>query len=172
MKIRLPAFPYRPVQDLCHGLRLTVPAQVFAGIAHPLLSQAAHKNRIASKRSQNPFDLQHHVVFLRERHFKAELGINNVPGSTEIHHHWYCAHRQSLKDYTASKLVNRRKDQHIGRTEALYDFTMPQAPTERDKFLDPQGPGKLLKAGLLGAPADDGETGFVRLQERSGRSQS
>ncbi|MFZ1220578.1 MAG: hypothetical protein WAO00_14890 [Chthoniobacterales bacterium] len=84
---------------------------------HPPLSQLLKKIWIIGQLCQNLLDLRHHVVFVSERDFEADLGINNVSGSTKVHDHWYRAHCQRLKDHSASKLVNRRKDQHIDRSE-------------------------------------------------------
>jgi len=52
---------------------------------HPPLSQLLKKIWIIGQLCQNLLDLRHHVVFVSERHFEADLGINNVSGSTEVH---------------------------------------------------------------------------------------
>ena len=127
------------------------------------------KTRITSELRQNFFDLQHHVVFVSQRHFKANFPMNNIPRPAEVRDYRDGTHCQGLEDHAASKVANRWKNQHVSHCQPLYHFTMVYPPAEGNNFLNSQRSSELLKVRPLRTIADDGEVGPARLQKPGGR---
>src|SRR5205085_9821347 len=98
--------------------------------------------------------------------------MNNIPRSTEVHDHRYDPHCQSLENNRASKLMDRRKDQHVGCYQAIHELTMAQHPTERNVFFDSKGSCQLLQARSLRTVADNVQASPAHLQEPSGCTKS
>jgi hypothetical protein len=120
---------------------------------------------------QNPFHLRHNIAFICKLHFVTYVWLYDVSGTAEVCHHWDGTSRESFKDDTATKVPNRWKNHHIGRTQPLQDLVMTDPTAKANILLYFKGSRKLLKAVPFRTIAEDGESSQTASQKRGSRAQ-
>jgi hypothetical protein len=118
-----------------------------------------------SQLDQDLFYLRYHVIFIRERHLKPYVRMNNISRPAEIHDYRHGAAGESFKHDAGAVVANRGEEEYVSRAHAPEHILMAEIAAEADRLLNSEIFCELLEAFPFGAIAGHGELSLAASQQ-------